>query len=106
MVLVPRVYDCEFSIVFFFFFVTALASSLGEARSRATATEIILLNIGLPSTSPGSFTSRQGRLPPHGRSRPSPQGPCHSVHLWLTGSAEQPDGHGGATLQTDFISSA
>ena len=51
--LVPRVYHCEFSIgvffffFFFFFFVTTLASSLGEARSRATATEMILLNICL-----------------------------------------------------------
>ena len=50
MELVPRVEDSEFSIgvfFFFFFFVAALASSLGEARSRATATEMILLNICL-----------------------------------------------------------
>ena len=82
--LVPRVYDCEFSIGVFFFFFFLVAASLGDARSRATATEIILLNIGFilrACIEAGAAASA--------RHHPLGHGACHSVHLWLTASAEQ-----------------
>ena len=64
MELVPRVEGCEFSMgAFFFFFVAALASSLGEARSRAAATKIILLNICLPSKFSGRIRSQHPASP-------------------------------------------